>query len=354
MSRRLRFDRYDLDTVNRRLRRDGEPIDLSGRYLDALILLVAEAGNLVTKARFMEEVWRGAPVTDEALTQCIRALRRELGDDAARPRFIETAPKHGYRFIAKVERLDDVSSVTQPKREGARAPSARAEMLRFACAGALGGAAAGGIGGLIYGLAGVATPTQAGGGAVSAVLVIAFLTSAVGLIGGAGVGLGVGASAYARSGRGLWMVFGGALGGAVIGALVRLVGLDAFTLLFGQAPQAITGAPEGFALGGAIGVASWLAQSPRLRMRREVVAVAGALTGLTGVLIALAGGRLMGGSLDQLATVFPNSQLRLDALGPLVGEAGFGPFSRAITAGLEGALFGACVIAAMIWKRTAP
>ena len=43
------------------------------------------------------------PVTDEALTQCIRTLRRKLGDDANRPRFIETVPKHGYRFIAPVE-----------------------------------------------------------------------------------------------------------------------------------------------------------------------------------------------------------------------------------------------------------
>jgi len=50
----------------------------------------------------MDEVWRGIPVTDEALTQCIRTLRKQLGDDAARPRFIETVPKHGYRFIATV------------------------------------------------------------------------------------------------------------------------------------------------------------------------------------------------------------------------------------------------------------
>ena len=50
----------------------------------------------------MGEVWRGIPVTDEALTQCIRTLRKQLGDDAARPRFIETVPKNGYRFVAPV------------------------------------------------------------------------------------------------------------------------------------------------------------------------------------------------------------------------------------------------------------
>ena len=66
-------------------------------------MLVGEAGKLVTKDRFLDEVWRGVPVTDEALTQCIKTLRRQLGDDAASPRFIETVPKHGYRFIAPVE-----------------------------------------------------------------------------------------------------------------------------------------------------------------------------------------------------------------------------------------------------------
>src|SRR4029079_17379337 len=99
----FRFDRFVLDTADRRLRRDGKPVELNARYLDALCLLVADAGKLVPKDRFLDQVWRGVPVTDEALTQCIKMLRRQLGDDAARPRFIETVPKHGYRFIAPVE-----------------------------------------------------------------------------------------------------------------------------------------------------------------------------------------------------------------------------------------------------------
>ena len=70
-------------------------MDLSSRYFDALALLVREAGTLVTKDGFLNEVWRGIPVTDEALTQCIKSLRRALGDDAGRPRFIETVPTHG-------------------------------------------------------------------------------------------------------------------------------------------------------------------------------------------------------------------------------------------------------------------
>ena len=82
----LRFDAFELDTHNRQLRGQGLPIDLGSRYFDALALLVSRPGELVTKAAFMENVWHGIPVTDEALTQCIRTLRRTLGDDASKPR----------------------------------------------------------------------------------------------------------------------------------------------------------------------------------------------------------------------------------------------------------------------------
>ena len=108
MATAIRFEDFSLDPADRQLRRGGEPVELSSRYFDALALLVAERGRLVTKDRFMGEVWRGIPVTDEALTQCIKTLRRQLGDDAARPRFIETVPKHGYRFIAELDGAEAV------------------------------------------------------------------------------------------------------------------------------------------------------------------------------------------------------------------------------------------------------
>ncbi|OZA93098.1 MAG: CadC family transcriptional regulator, partial [Erythrobacter sp. 34-65-8] len=76
----VEFGPFRLDPRQRRLLRDGAPLDCNARYLDALILLVEADGELVTKDRFMEQVWRGVPVTDEALTQAIRTLRRLLGD----------------------------------------------------------------------------------------------------------------------------------------------------------------------------------------------------------------------------------------------------------------------------------
>src|SRR6476619_7387714 len=140
-----RFEDFALDAGDRRLRRGDAAVELNARYLDALALLVRERGRLVTKERFLDEVWRGVPVTDEALTQCIRTLRRQLGDDAARPRFIETVPKHGYRFVAPVE--SGAGSAPDATRSSLR------EALLVAAGGTVGGGVAGFIGGLIYGFA---------------------------------------------------------------------------------------------------------------------------------------------------------------------------------------------------------
>jgi hypothetical protein len=60
---------------------------------------------------------------------------------------------------------------------------------------------------------------------------------------------------------------------------------------------------------------------------------------------------MMGGSLDLLAREFSGSRLRLDHIGALFGEHGFGPVSQAVTSALEGALFAGCVVAAMVLAR---
>lgn len=344
----FRFDRFELDPGNRRLTNGGQPIELNSRYLDALALLVREQGRLVSKDRFLDEVWRGVPVTDEALTQCIKTLRRQLGDDAARPRFIETVPKHGYRFIAAVEAADATPAVDQV---AARVPRYDwREFLLLGAGGTIGGGVAGFFGGLFYGFAGASEPLQPGLGAVSVLLVLLCLTILVALIGGAGVAFGIAAAGFtARPGP--WAVAGGALGGLVVGAVTKLLGLDAFNLLFGRAPGEITGAPEGLLIGGAVGIGAWLAGRegvPRLRRGATVAALAGAVAG---AVVPLTGGRLMGGSLDLLANSFADSRLRLDQLGSLFGESGFGPVTQVVTGALEGALFAGCVVGAMILAR---
>lgn len=323
MTRRLRFGRFDFRPEDRRLELDGAAVDLSARALDVLDLLVREPGALVTKDRFMAEVWRGVPVTDEALTQCIRTLRQRLGDDAASPRFIETVPKHGYRFIAPVE-----AGAAAQSPAPLSPPSAP---WRTVQAGLAGGAATGAIGGLVYGaILGGAAP---GTGAISTIVVLTVLTALLGLVGGGAVTAGLALA----GGRGLRAVAGALTGGFVVGAVARLVGLDAFALLLGRAPADITGAGEGALLGFAIGLGVLAAD--RGLDRRWAALLAALLGAKAGVTVTLIGGRLLGGSLAELAAQFPASRLRLDALAGLVGEPGFGPLSAALSAALEGALF---------------
>ena len=350
----FRFERFSLDPRDRQLRRDDVPVELNARYLDALALMVREHGQLVSKDRFLEEVWRGVPVTDEALTQCVKTLRRQLGDDATRPRFIETVPKHGYRFIAPVEWAERESraetAVAAAPAAGAPASYDLRQFLLLGGAGVLGAGVAGVIGGLFYGFVGASQPLGPGMGAASVLLVLLWLTIAAALMGGAGVSFGIAASGFAP-GR-YWSIAGGALGGMIVGGVVKLLGLDAFNLLLGRSPGDITGAAEGLVLGGAVGLGVWLGsrRAATVPFRRSVAA-AGLAGAAAGILIPLLGGRLMGGSLDLLARSFPGSRLRLDPLGGLFGESGFGPISQIVTGALEGMLFGACIVGAMILAR---
>ena len=341
---RFRFDIFTLDPADRQLLRDGEPVELNARYLDALALLASEPGKLISKDRFLDEVWRGVPVTDEALTQCIKTLRSKLGDDAGRPRFIETVPKHGYRFIAPVT---PVGVEAPASAKGSNA--SWSEVVRLAAAGTLGGGVAGLIGGLVYGFAGASQPLQAGMGAISVLLVLVSLSVLVALLGAAGVAFGIAAAGFAPGRTRRWSIAGGALGGLVVGAIVKLLGLDAFNLLIGQSPGDITGPFEGVLLGGAVGLGAWIAS--RAQSVRRGAAVAALCGGSVGLIIPWLGGRMMGGSLDTLARHFPASRLRLDQIGALFGEQSFGPVSQIVTGGLEGALFGGCVVGAMLLVR---
>lgn len=343
-----RFESFTLDPADRRLLDGGQPVELNARYFDALALMVREAGALVTKDRFMTEIWSGIPVTDEALTQCIRTLRKRLGDDAARPRFIETVPKHGYRFVAPVQRIEGAPAPAPAPGAGPPAPRGPVRgwphALRLGTGGMAGGAVAGLIGGIFYGSLCAWQPEV---GALSVLLVMASATLLVALLGSAGVSFGI--AAAHRHGQG-WQIAGGALGGLIVGAIVSLLARDAFTLLVGYAPVRITGAPEGLALGAAAGIGAWLGGDARPSIRRA--AFTGAIAGaVAGFVIAMSGGKLMAGTLALLADRFPQSRFRVDGVGSLFGEAGFGPITQAVTAALEGALFCACVAAGIAMTR---
>jgi pimeloyl-ACP methyl ester carboxylesterase len=110
------FGRYLLDVDERRLLCDDQEIHLRGKLFDTLRVLVENAGKLVRKDAFMESVWPDSIVEDNNLDYCISQLRKLL-----RPaKYIETVPRHGYRFAAKVttpkpsDRLVQLERAVQP------------------------------------------------------------------------------------------------------------------------------------------------------------------------------------------------------------------------------------------------
>ena len=98
----LVFDRFRLDSARGQLYGSSGPIALTPKALSLLEYLAARPGLLVRKNELLEALWPGVFVADGALKVCVREIRRALGDDAQKPRIIETAHRRGYRFIAEV------------------------------------------------------------------------------------------------------------------------------------------------------------------------------------------------------------------------------------------------------------
>jgi len=98
-----RFDRFQADEDGFRLVADGAQVALEPKALRVLLYLIQNRGRLVRKQELLDAVWGEAAVTESALTRSIGLLRKTLEDDSRDPRFIETVPTAGYRFIAEVE-----------------------------------------------------------------------------------------------------------------------------------------------------------------------------------------------------------------------------------------------------------
>ena len=100
----LRFGAFELDGDAAELLRHGERVALPPQPLKVLALLVNKGGAVVTRGEIREQVWGvGTHVEfDQGLNFCIRQIREALGDDAGAPRFIETLPRRGYRFLMPV------------------------------------------------------------------------------------------------------------------------------------------------------------------------------------------------------------------------------------------------------------
>ncbi len=103
--RLLRFGVFEVDLRTAELRKQGLKVKLHGQPFQVLALLLERPGELVTREEIREKLWPGDTFIDfeHSVNSSIKRLREALGDDPAAPRFIETLPRHGYRFIAPVD-----------------------------------------------------------------------------------------------------------------------------------------------------------------------------------------------------------------------------------------------------------
>src|SRR5258708_22075124 len=101
------FGEFFLDTEELLLKRNGEPVPLTPKAYDLILELVKHSGHIVSKDYLMDSVWAGSIVEEGNLPFTIRMLRKALDDDAGHPRFIETTPRRGYRFVAEVKETSD-------------------------------------------------------------------------------------------------------------------------------------------------------------------------------------------------------------------------------------------------------
>ena len=118
-----RFGPFCLDVRERRLSRGDEVIPLRLKVFDTLLVLVENAGRLVTKQELLDTVWPETTVEENNLNHNVSVLRKALGEKATGQQYIETVPRVGYRFAAPVD-----AAVPQPRASTASIAKARQEI----------------------------------------------------------------------------------------------------------------------------------------------------------------------------------------------------------------------------------
>src|SRR5271165_772487 len=131
---RLRFDEYELDVRAGELRKHGVRLRLRGQPLRVLEILLERSGEVVTREEFQTRLWPADTFVDfdHSLHNAISRIREVLGESAETPRYIETLPRRGYRYIGPVQDFQSLpvaaetadptpqpaALITRPKRSG--------------------------------------------------------------------------------------------------------------------------------------------------------------------------------------------------------------------------------------------
>ena len=110
---RYRFAEFTLSPARRALFREGREVPLIPRYLDLLLMLVERRAVALHRQEIFDRVWSDVVVSDGALSQAVRTLRRTLGEGGDRP-FIRTVSRHGYQFVCPVAEEEDAGEDAVP------------------------------------------------------------------------------------------------------------------------------------------------------------------------------------------------------------------------------------------------
>ncbi|MGC2527328.1 MAG: winged helix-turn-helix domain-containing protein [Candidatus Acidiferrum sp.] len=104
-SHRVAFDRFELDLRSGELRKDGRKIRLQAQPFQLLAMLIENAGEVVTRDEVCRALWQADTFVDfdHSVSAAVNKIREALGDSVEKPRFVETLPKRGYRFIGKIK-----------------------------------------------------------------------------------------------------------------------------------------------------------------------------------------------------------------------------------------------------------
>src|SRR5437870_10429035 len=144
----LRFGTFEVDVRAGEVRKQGVRIKLQEQPFHVLTILLQRSGEVVTREELRSQIWPADTFVDfdNSLNTAINKLREALGDSADNPRFIETLPRRGYRFIAPVTGVDGTTKGTAVRGSAVALPRGR----KIVVAAAIAVLAAGIAGGLLW------------------------------------------------------------------------------------------------------------------------------------------------------------------------------------------------------------
>jgi len=121
----MRFGTYEVDLRLGELRKNGKRVKLTGQPFQILVILLEHSGDLVTREQLQQRLWPSDTFVDfdSGLNAAINRVREALGDSAENPRFVETLPRRGYRFIAAIKIDSRPTTATLPAAESNVSPT---------------------------------------------------------------------------------------------------------------------------------------------------------------------------------------------------------------------------------------